>query len=166
MWAPFLLINESGLLSWLGSSPNSLEHLKQFGNLLLVLSRLGILYSLELCVEWLSHIQFIGGIGWLGFSFEIITKPPSWKSFSLFLISCGRIFFLGFISKISCTTFRGERKINFLCGKNPPCFLFQIRIQILSEFGFIWNPNSILFHWIIFHNSNFNSNKIMATLFE
>ena len=165
MWATFLVINESGLLPWLGSSPNSLEHLKQFGNLLLVLSRLGILYSFELYLEWLSHIQFIGGIGWLGFSFEIITKLPPWKSFSLYPYPCGRIF-PWFSSKNSCTTFRGERKINFLCGKNPSCFLFQIRIQILSEFGFIWNPNSILFHWIIFHNSNFNSNKIMATLFE
>ena len=144
MWAPFLLINESGLLSWLGSSPNSLEHLKQFGNLLLVLSRLGILYSLELCVEWLSHIQFIGGIGWLGFSFEIITKPPPWKYFSLFLISWGRNSLWIFIQKF--VHHHGRREKNqfpmwkkssllFVSNSNPNPI--RIRFYLKSKFNFI-----------------------------
>ena len=144
MWAPFLLINESGLLSWLGSSPNSLEHLKQFGNLLLVLSRLGILYSLELCVEWLSHIQFIGGIGWLGFSFEIITKPPPWKSFSLFLIFCGRkspwIFFKKFVHLLwrrEKNQFPMWEKSSLLFVSNSNPNPIRIRFNLKSKFNFI-----------------------------
>ena len=144
MWAPFLLINESGLLSWLGSSPNSLEHPKQFGILPLVLSRLGILQSLELCVEWLSHIQFIGGIGWLGFNFEIITKPPPWKSFSLFLIYWGWNSPSIFIQKFVHLLIRREKNqfpmwekssLLFVSNSNPNSI--RIRFYLKSKFNFI-----------------------------